>query len=931
VDARQSNPPRTPDWWLVLLSLLVLLVCLFYTYAGAYLAPYPGLDFNADLIVQGLEPCEASATWCEANQDGLEIGDQLLVVGDVTRAEYQRDVSRVPFAGYNPGECVPITFRRAGEEQTVCWQMLGPTTAGRARRLMQSLPIYVPFWLAATLVLLFVRPRDLRWRSLVAFNYVTAIWLAAGVCSRVGAAYSAVVQHASAWLTACAFLHLNLTAPSPLRRCRRYLLPPLWITAPVLAILELFQLLPAPAFNLGLLVACLGSFGALAFRLLARSPAADKLVVRLMLAGIGLALGPGVVLAVIPGLLRAPLPRGLTLQFVTFAIPLLPFCYVYAIYKRRLGALEFRANRLLGLYSFVLLYATAFSLIFFVGRQWLDLPDSSPTFSLVVSAVFVVAAPPLCTRFQRLVDRLAYGAVHDPDDVIRVCASQIPAALSLEAVSKLLADEIAPSLLVRQSALFLLAGGDASPVYARGLAPGEGPDTAQHLRRLLASAGRYRPPPAQGQDDDWVRLAIALEVRGRTTGVWLFGRRDPDDYYPQSDVGLLTTLAGQVAVALENARLYERAQREIAERKRAEESLRESEERLRLLAQNMPVMMDAFDEDSTVVAWNRECERVTGYTAEEIIGNSQALELLYPDASYLQRVLAEWARRGSDFRDWELELTSKDGEVKTVAWSNISERCPIPGWATWSIGVDVTARKRAQQQAVRAERLAAMGQMAAALTHEINSPLQAILSNLELLLTFDVEPDERRKRLGIIKRQIERLKGLTRRVLDFSRVADDTRYPTSIARLVQETLELLARQLELAQVQATADFPADLPPVFVAPGQIIQVLLNLVVNAIQAMPGGGHLHVAGRATGDRITLALTNDGAHLPAEHVERIFDPFFTTKPDGTGLGLSISDGIVRQHGGTIEVENLAGERGVCFTLTLPAARPAGDGREKE
>ena len=138
--------------------------------------------------------------------------------------------------------------------------------------------------------------------------------------------------------------------------------------------------------------------------------------------------------------------------------------------------------------------------------------------------------------------------------------------------------------------------------------------------------------------------------------------------------------------------------RDITERKRAEETLQESEERLRLVVQNMPIMLDALDADNNIIVWNQECKRVTGYSAEEIIGNPKALELLYPDTAYLQRVLAEWGERGSDFRDWELELTSKEGSIKTVAWSSLSERFPIPGWDSWAVGVDITERKRAEEE-----------------------------------------------------------------------------------------------------------------------------------------------------------------------------------------------------------------------------------------
>jgi PAS domain S-box-containing protein len=143
--------------------------------------------------------------------------------------------------------------------------------------------------------------------------------------------------------------------------------------------------------------------------------------------------------------------------------------------------------------------------------------------------------------------------------------------------------------------------------------------------------------------------------------------------------------------------------RNISDRKRVEEALRESEERLRQIVQNMPVMLDALDEDNRILVWNRECERVTGYTPEEMIGVSNVLGILYPDKEYLSRLLAEWAERGDEFYNWEMDLTCKDGTVRTVAWSNISKRFPIPGWKSWAIGVDVSERKQAEE-ALRREK-----------------------------------------------------------------------------------------------------------------------------------------------------------------------------------------------------------------------------------
>jgi two-component system CheB/CheR fusion protein len=136
---------------------------------------------------------------------------------------------------------------------------------------------------------------------------------------------------------------------------------------------------------------------------------------------------------------------------------------------------------------------------------------------------------------------------------------------------------------------------------------------------------------------------------------------------------------------------------DTTERRRAEEALRTSEQRLRRVLQNMPVMMDAFAADGSIVVWNCECEQVTGYAADEIVGNPRALEQLYPDPLYRERMLKAWNERGNDYRNWEWDLSCRDGSTRTVAWSNISDRFPVSGWATWGVGVDVTERKRAEE------------------------------------------------------------------------------------------------------------------------------------------------------------------------------------------------------------------------------------------
>lgn len=130
--------------------------------------------------------------------------------------------------------------------------------------------------------------------------------------------------------------------------------------------------------------------------------------------------------------------------------------------------------------------------------------------------------------------------------------------------------------------------------------------------------------------------------------------------------------------------------RDLTDLQQAEAELQQTEEHLRQILQQMPVMLDAFDADGNIICWNQECERVTGYSADEVIGNPVIMEAFYPEVAYRQQMLAAWAERGNDYRNWEWEFTCKDGTIRTIAWSNLSDQYPVPGWAAWGVGMDVT-------------------------------------------------------------------------------------------------------------------------------------------------------------------------------------------------------------------------------------------------
>lgn len=394
--------------------------------------------------------------------------------------------------------------------------------------------------------------------------------------------------------------------------------------------------------------------------------------------------------------------------------------------------------------------------------------------------------------------------------------------------------------------------------------------------------------------------------------------REQEARVKRKDGTYLVVLLNAVPVMWEGRQCWQVMAMDITAHKRAQEALKDSEEKWRSLVENAHEWVVTLTRDGTILSVNRT---VPGRSVEEAIGTS-IYNFLSPDEQdRLSRALESTFQSG-ELENYESLLVGADG---AKAWhSNSVAPVKRDGRTVAAVLVarDITERKRAEQQALRAERMAAMGRLATSLAHEINNPLQAMRSNLELALDFDLEQEEQRNYLDVVRQEVERLAKITRRVLDFAQPSEDTRYPVSIAHLIQKMRELIGKQLELAHVEVTIDLPVDLPTIFVAPDQIIQVLLNLSVNAIEAMPDGGNLHITACVDGDVVVLTLTNDGPPLPAEHIERIFDPFFTTKPTGTGLGLSVSHSIVHRHGGTINVENLENDQGVAFTMTLPVAR---------
>jgi signal transduction histidine kinase/ActR/RegA family two-component response regulator len=544
---------------------MVLLVSSWFSISIGFIATDPGLAYDTDWKITSTDSCASKLEWCAANSGTLLVGDRMLRIGTLTYDEYVRDITSVPFEGLQPGDKIDILLERNGREIGTTWLMPPVSGGNRALNLLASL-MYLPFWIAGTLVLVLLRPRDERWRMLILFNFITAIWISSGTISVIGISYSAVIMRAATWLMMPIYLHLHLVVPEPLPRQRpRLFLPAIYAAGSALALIEIIVKPPISAHFLGMLVGVGGSLGLLVVRaFFIRSPAV-RLAMRLMLVGIILAFMPGIALVAIPIMTSTELPGFWPHMISLVIVPMLPMFYTYAIFKRSFGDLEFRANRILSTYSFVLLSTTAFALIFFIASRWITSPDGRIVLAFAIGGSFALAAPAIRPRFQNLFERLAYGTVFDADEILSSFSDNIPTVTDRDGLVRLLADGIAPSLLVRQSALYLISMDEIQLLYSRQVTNPEGRATPDTIAELIEEAGKYRPSTAKDEAFDWTRLAIPLAIQDSIIGVWCFGQRDPDDYYPVRDIELLTTLGNQVALALENTRLYAESMRQTEE------------------------------------------------------------------------------------------------------------------------------------------------------------------------------------------------------------------------------------------------------------------------------------------------------------------------------------------------------------------------------
>jgi len=426
-----------------------------------------------------------------------------------------------------------------------------------------------------------------------------------------------------------------------------------------------------------------------------------------------------------------------------------------------------------------------------------------------------------------------------------------------------------------------------------------------------------------------------IRFGGKTLGA-LIVAFDPRTDYDDTECRLVDAAAQQTALAAHISSLY-LAARESAATLAVEVDRRtveaEMQERFtEAIIDSLPVSLYAIDRDHRIVAWNRNRELgELGVPRGEVLGRNifdvltkQSKELLEDEFSKvfvtgeIQRIQQETVAQSGDTNHWLISKipmrAAESNEVSHVI----------------TVGENITGRVKSDRAVARAEKLAAVGRLAAGVVHEINNPLATIAACAESLEkrieegAFGDSPDaaDLREYLGLIRDEAFRCKNITNGLLNFSRLRAGNRVPINLADLIKMTARLVTHQQRGENIQIQIETPKDFPLVLGDEGQLQQAIVALSTNAIDAMTNGGTLTLRASRFGPSAIVEIMDTGVGIPTENLAKIFDPFFTTKDvgRGTGLGLAVCYGIVSEHGGRLDVRSNVGV-GTTFTISLPIA----------
>jgi two-component system NtrC family sensor kinase len=615
------------------------------------------------------------------------------------------------------------------------------------------------------------------------------------------------------------------------------------------------------------------------------------------------------------------------MQYSTITLVLIPLCFGYAIIRYRLMDVDIIFKRGLAYTAATAAVAAIYFGLVALIAEIFHAPTSGPVPAVIAIVIAAFLFQPFREGIQARLDRFFYRDRLNYRRTLIEFGRTLTNEVRLEPMLGAVMDRVSQTLLVDRLAIFVE---DAQRPGEMRLARSMGVRLVEPLDLSFIAPSRPEflsgpiffesPRSARDMSESVQRALEQLElnyfipcrIRDHTVAVLGLGKTVDGDYLSSDDVELVQTIAGYVAIALDNSQLYtslERKAVEVARLKDFSENIVES----------LNVGVFAVDLLGTVDAWNSRMEQLIGVTQNDAVGHPFS-QLLPPD------LVAEIEARGDEEQVTGIYKHRLDFHGRSVVL-NVSIT-PLVSKSGEKIGRlllfdDVTQRERMEEQMSQTEKLTSLGLLAAGVAHEVNTPLAVISNYIQMLAKQMPESDPRHAIIDKIVKQTFRASEIVNNLLNFSRTGPGELADVDVNHVVEETLSLVSHPLKTSQIQVVKNLGSSLPPVRGSANKLQQVFLNLFLNARDAMPSGGMLEVRTAAHNGSVEVEVADTGNGISREHIHKIFDPFFTTKPGGrgTGLGLSVSYGIIKEHAGKIDVRSTPG-RGTSFHVEFPAVR---------
>jgi PAS domain S-box-containing protein len=615
------------------------------------------------------------------------------------------------------------------------------------------------------------------------------------------------------------------------------------------------------------------------------------------------------------------------MQYSSITLVLIPLCFGYAIIRYRLMDVDIIFKRGLAYTAATAAVAAVYFGVVALIAEIFHAPTSGPVPAVIAIVTAAFLFQPFREGIQARLDRFFYRDRLNYRRTLIEFGRTLTNEVRLEPMLGSVMDRVSQTLLVDRLAIFVedpMRPGEMRLARSMGVRLVEPLDLsfiAPSRPEFLNGPIFFESPRSARDVSSSVQRTleqlelnyfIPCRIRDHTVAVLGLGKTVDGDYLSSDDVELVQTIAGYVAIALDNSQLYtslEQKALEVARLKDFSENIVES----------LNVGVFAVDLLGTVDAWNTRMEQLIGVSQRDAVG--RPFSQLLP-----QDLVAEIEARGDEEQVTGIyKHRLNAGDHSAVLNVSIT---PLVSKSGEKIGRlllfdDVTQRERMEEQMSQTEKLTSLGLLAAGVAHEVNTPLAVISNYIQMLAKQMPEGDPRHAIIDKIVKQTFRASEIVNNLLNFSRTGPGELADVDVNHVVEETLSLVSHPLKTSHIQVVKNLGSALPCVRGSANKLQQVFLNLFLNARDAMPSGGMLEVRTTAHNGSVEVEVADTGNGISREHIHKIFDPFFTTKPGGrgTGLGLSVSYGIIKEHAGKIDVRSTPG-RGTSFHVEFPAVR---------